>query len=449
VPRGLEAVERDAVQTLELLCRQPSVSAEERALPETADLVEELLRGAGFETRQIVVDGGPPAVYGEQPGRSPYTLLLYNHYDVQPAEPLHLWESPPFEPTIRDGKLFARGAADNKGELAVRLAVLRELHESGGLPVGIRWIVEGEEEVGSPHFEELAREHAELLRADACLWEGSIARSDGRPSIGLGCKGVLFVRLDVRLLASDAHSGLAAIIPSAAWRLVETLSVIRAPDGRVRIPGFYDSVRPPSEEERRAIAEQGSAAEDDLRTAFGLDQFLDGIEGPVLRERVSFSPTCNIAGLETGYTGPGMKTVLPADATARMDFRLVPDQRPADVLQQLRAHLDAEGYGDVAVTPLGSAEPVLTPIDHPFVRRVAAVAERAQGKPVSMTPVGPGTLPLLSSLRDHVGVPGLAAPDNPTYIGCRAHAPNEHIRLQDVTRAIRFARALLEDLAAG
>ena len=226
-------VEEEALRLLDLLCREPSVSAEGRALETTATLVEELLSGSGFSTRQLRADDGPAAVYGEQRGRSDYTLLLYNHYDVQPPDPLELWESPPFEPTLRDGKLFARGAADNKGELAVRIAVIRALLEQDGeLPLTIRWIVEGEEEVLSPHFDEIVRRNADALRADACLWEGSSARlSDGRPSIGLGFKGALSVRFDVKLLKTDAHSAAAATVPSAAWRLVEALASLRDRDG--------------------------------------------------------------------------------------------------------------------------------------------------------------------------------------------------------------------------
>ena len=172
-----QRIEADAVAMLEVLCRQPSVSAEGRALDDTAAVVEELLDDAGFETRQLRADSGPAAVWGQQAGRSDYTLLLYNHYDVQPVEPLELWVSPPFEPTVRDGCLFARGTADNKGELAVRLAVIRAIREQRGeLPIGIRWIIEGEEEVLSPHFDEIVRRNVELLQADGCLM-GGLARS--------------------------------------------------------------------------------------------------------------------------------------------------------------------------------------------------------------------------------------------------------------------------------
>jgi acetylornithine deacetylase/succinyl-diaminopimelate desuccinylase-like protein len=444
----LERVEEDALRLLEVLCREPSVSAEGRALEATAELVEKLLQEAGFDTRQLRVGDGAPAVYGAQAGRSDYTLLLYNHYDVQPADPLELWDSPPFEPTLRDGKLFARGTADNKGEFAVRLAVIRQLRESGELPIGIRWIIEGEEEVLSPHFDEIVRLNADLLRADACLWEGAPSRaSDGRPTLGLGFKGALSVRLSVRLLKRDAHSAVAAVAPSAAWRLVEALASLRHPDGTLRIPGFYDAVRAPTEAEQRAILEQSTAIEDDLRENLGIDEFLDGLTGHALRERLSFGPTGNIAGITTGYSGPGMKTVLPAEASALLDFRLVPDQHPADVLALLRVHFEEQGFGDIEVTMLGSAEAAGTPIDHPFVRRVAQIAEDVTGRPVSITPRVGGGLPIIFSLQRHLGLPGLSAPDNPFYFGSQTHAPNEHIRVEDLGYAIRFTQALFEGLA--
>jgi acetylornithine deacetylase/succinyl-diaminopimelate desuccinylase-like protein len=444
----LEQTEREALRLLEVLCRQPSVSAEGRALEETADLVEELLAGSGFATRQLRAGAGPPAVYGEQRGRSGYTLLLYNHYDVQPVDPLELWESPPFEPTIRDGRLFARGTADNKGELAVRLAVIRSLRERAGkLPITIRWIVEGEEEVASPHFDEIVRSNADLLRADACLWEGAPARlSDDRPSLGLGFKGCLAVRLDVRLLKRDAHSAVAAVVPSAPWRLVEVLSSLREHDGTIRLRGFFDRVRAPTEAERGAIAEQSESIEHDLRKTLEVEGFIDGLTGAALRERLSFAPTANIAGIATGYSGPGMKTVLPAEASAWLDFRLVPEQHPDEVLALLQAYLETEAFDDVELTVLGSGEPAVTPIEHPFVQRVARIAEDVTGQRVSITPLIGGTLPIIASLQRHLGVPGLAAPDNPFSYESRTHAPNENVRLEDVGHAARFMHTLLEGL---
>lgn len=443
----VEAIERETIDLLDGLCRHPSVSAEGGALAETADFIESLLADSGFETRQLHGDAGPPAVWGELRGKSDWTLLFYNHYDVQPVDPIELWDSPPFEPTIRDGKLFARGAADNKVQIALRLATIRALADT--LPVTIRWIIEGEEEVASPNFDELIRRHADLLRADGCLWEGSGFFADGRPEIVLGVKGVLGVRLDAELLSGDAHSGTAAVVPNAAWRLVEALRTMRDPAGRVLVDGFHDAVREPTEQQRRAVAEQSPTIEDGLRAAYGVAQFMDGVRGVELRDRLAFAPTANIAGIHAGYGGPGVKTVLPARASAWLDFRLVPDQRPDDVLKLLRSHLDRRGFTDVEITVLASADAALTPPDDPFVVRAVAAAERVAGSKASIDPITAGSLPFVASFERHVGVPGLSAPDNAVYHGCAAHAPNEHIRLEDIAPAVRYIVALLDELGAG
>jgi acetylornithine deacetylase/succinyl-diaminopimelate desuccinylase-like protein len=444
-----DGVVGEAVRLTQELCALESVSAERSGLEETATRVEELLAGAGFAARQLRVRGAAPAVYGELPGRSPYTLLLYNHYDVQPADPLELWETPPFVPTIRDGCLFARGAADNKGQIATRLAVIRAIgEEDGELPIGIRWIIEGEEEMGSTNFAEIARQHAPLLRADAAFWEGSPTDTGGRPEIAIGFKGVLAFRLDLETMASDGHSGSAGVLPSASWRLVDAINALRDVGGRVTLPGFDDAVVPPSGAAAAALDDFGDSMEAELRDAYGVERFADGLTGPAFRQRLAFEPSLNIAGISTGYRGAGMKTVTPSRASAWFDFRLVPDQRCAEVLAALRAQLDRAGFGDVELTVLAEADPISTPIDHPLVRQVAAITERVEGVPPLINPMVPGSLPLLTALRDHVGVPGLSAPDNPVYGGSWPHAPNEHIRLEDVERTIRYTRALIESLHA-
>jgi acetylornithine deacetylase/succinyl-diaminopimelate desuccinylase-like protein len=442
----LDSHANEARTLLETLCRQPSVVAQGTGMAEMADLTESLLQNAGFHTQRLVAEGAPPAIFGEQRGRSPWTLLLYNHYDVQPVEPLDLWESPPFEPTERDGNLFARGAADNKGEIAARLAAIHALRAiNGELPITIRWLIEGEEEIGSPHFATVAERYADLLRADGCFWEGSGFDPSGRPELVLGTKGLLYVQLDVQGTGGDAHSGAAPILPSAAWRLVQALATMRDPDGRIVIPGFWDDVRSPSPAELAAIADMPDM-DRQMREAFGVEQFVDGLSGAALRERAAFAPTCNIAGLLSGYGGEGAKTVLPARAMAKIDFRLVPEQQPEKIAHALREHLDAQGYHDINVTVLGSAEPVVTPLDHPFIRRIAVLAEQFAGQPAVMTPLVGGTLPLLGALRRFVGVPGLAAIGNPTYWNNRAHAPNEHIRLADLEQAVRTNCFMFEAL---
>ncbi len=437
----------EAQQILEQLCRQPSIAAQGVGITEMSTLVEHLLQDVGFTTQRLLVEGAPPAIYGELRGRSPYTLLLYNHYDVQPAEPLELWHSPAFEPTVRDGKLYARGVADNKGEIAARLAAIRALRSAHGeLPITLRWIIEGEEEIGSPHFEGIAAHYADLLRADGCLWEGAGFDKDDRPTLSLGIKGLLYVQLDVQGIAVDAHSGTAAILPSAAWRLVQALATLRTPEGRVRIPGFYDAVRPLTAAQQAALAQQAEMDEQ-MMARYQITQFVSGQRGAALREYAALTPTCNLAGLVSGYTGEGTKTVLPAKAMAKIDFRLVPDQDPHDILAKLRSYLKAEGYDDIAITLFGAAEPVVTPIEDAFAQRIATIARAYEGRTPSITPILGGTLPFLGPLRHHVGLPGLSAPGNPSYWDSGAHAPNEHIRLSDLQRAVRFNCYMFQALA--
>ncbi len=437
----------DAQLLLERLCRQPSVAAQGLGMPEMADLVESLLSETGFSTQRLYAEGAPTAIYGELRGRSPYTILLYNHYDVQPAEPLELWHSPAFEPTVRDGKLFARGASDNKGEIAARLTAIRALRAViGELPITLRWIIEGEEEIGSPHFGAIASKYATLLQADGCFWEGEGFGPTGRPELLLGTKGLLYVQLDVQGTGIDAHSGSAPILPSAAWRLVQALATLRTPQGHIRIPGFYDAVLKPSEAQLAAIADQ-PVMDTELREAYQVRQFVDNLSGAALSERLAFTPTCNIAGLVSGYTGEGSKTVLPSKAMAKIDFRLVPDQDPQDILEKLKAHFKAEGYDDISITTFGNAEPIVTPIDEPFVQRIITLTEGYNGKKPSINPIAGGTLPLLGALRRYVGLPGLSVPGNPTYWANGAHAPNEHIRLNDLREAVRFNCYMFQSLA--
>jgi acetylornithine deacetylase/succinyl-diaminopimelate desuccinylase-like protein len=442
----LEAHSNDAQLLLERLCSQPSVVAQNLGMAEMADLIESLLSENDFQTQRLYAAGAPPVIYGELRGRSDYTILLYNHYDVQPPEPLELWHTSPFKPTVVDGKLYARGVSDNKAEIASRLTAICALRAVyGELPITLRWIIEGEEEIGSPHFGAIAQAYSPLLQADGCLWEGSGFDPTNRPQLVLGTKGLLYVQLDVQGTGIDAHSGSAPILPSAAWRLVQALATLRTPEGLIRIPGFYDDVLSPSAAQMSAIVDQPDQ-DAELREAYQVERFLDDLRGTALREREAFTPTCNIAGLVSGYTGEGSKTVLPARAMAKIDFRLVPNQNPQDILAKLQAHLVAQGYSDIRITVFANAEPVVTTIDHPFVQKIATIAESFAGKRPSITPIAGGTLPFLGDLRRYVGVPGLAAPDNPVYWGSGAHAPNEHIRLTDLARAVRFGCYLFLEL---
>ena len=239
--------------------------------------------------------------------------------------------------------------------MALRLATITAF--DGEPPVTIRWIIEGEEEIASPNFDELVRRNPGLFRADGCLWEGGGLAADGRPDFALGVKGVLALRLDLELLGGDAHSGYAGVLPSAAWRLVEALGTLRNPEGDVIVDGIGDAVQSPTEEELQRVDEFGAQLEHELRAAYRPEHFIADLRGQELGRRLAFSTSLNIAGLHTGYGGPGVKTVLPARASAWLDFRLVPDQKPGQVVELLRSHLDRRGFTEIKITSLARADP--------------------------------------------------------------------------------------------
>jgi acetylornithine deacetylase/succinyl-diaminopimelate desuccinylase-like protein len=417
----------DAMADLKALCASRSVAAQGEGR-ETADLVADLLARRGLETK-ILPTPGNPVVFGEAPGRSEKTLLLYNHYDVQPAEPLELWETPPFELSLRDGKAFARGADDNKGHIASRLLALdafRAVH--GEYPCRIKWVIEGEEEISSIHLAECVRENAALLAADGCVWESSGVDDEDRPSLYLGLRGIIYIELRVRTAKIDAHSGMTgSILANAAWRLAWALASIKGPDGRIRLPGFYDKAKPATEADLEMLAK---LPEDEafLKERYGVDGFLNGATGLELRRQSLFDPTATICGISAGYEGPGAKTVLPAYAVAKMDFRLVPDMMPEDVLDQLRRHLDAGGFTDVEIVPLGGDPPARVDSTHPLARLNNETAEEVYGAEPHVWPFMGGSGPMHPFVHDL----GLAVVANGVgWPGGQVHAPNENIRLED------------------
>lgn len=428
-------------------CRFESVAAQNRMMPETADWAEKLLKDTGFDTRQIEVAGAPNYVYGYLKGKGDFTLLLYNHYDVQPEAPIELWESPPFEVTERDGKLVARGICDNKAELISRICAIRALQKSSGeLPINIKWIIEGEEEIGSPHFDALTKEHGQLLKADGTLWEGGGFNEKGQAALALGFRGMLYVEYSVEVMKQDAHSGNAHALPSAAWRLVKALSSLKDETGRILIPGFYDAVREPTDAEKQSMRDRADPEmEEKYRAMYGIDSFLNNKSGYEL-ELAVFEPTANIAGFLSGYTEAGVKTVLPAKAMAKMDFRLVPDQDPDDILEKLKSHLKAQGFEDVQVKKLGGGDPVVTPIEGAFVQRMKKICTEFTEQEPEITALVGGTLPLLGAMKKNVGVLGISTSGNPAYYGSGAHAPNEHIRVSDIPRAIMFNMFMFTEL---
>ncbi|MGH2498998.1 MAG: M20/M25/M40 family metallo-hydrolase, partial [Candidatus Limnocylindria bacterium] len=366
-------------------------------------------------------------------------LIAVQHYDVQPAVPLELWRTPPYEPAVRDGAVYARGADDNKGHLLLRIQAI-EAHRAalGELPIRVRFLIEGEEESGSPSLERLLARDPALLDADGALKEGGGIDAKGRPQLLLGGKGIYYAELRVRTLARDAHSGGATHLPNAAWRLVAALSTLMDERGRVRVDGFYDDVRAPTADERAYVAALPFEA-DELRRIYGIERFAFGRGDGEARAASVFEPTCNICGISSGFSGAGTKTVIPAEAAAKIDFRLVPDQDPAAIGRLLRAHLDRHDFGDVEIVAREGTRPYRGAIDDPLVRAAKAAAEEAFGREALLVPSSGGTSPMWAVCHRRALANVTLGMGHP---GAGAHAPNEHILLANYRRAIRATATL-------
>ncbi len=306
------------------------------------------------------------------------------------------------------------------------------------MPITVKWIVEGEEEIGSPHFDAMTKQYGDLLKADMGLWEGSGLTEDGSPSICLGFRGLLYVEYEVEVMSRDAHSGGAEKFPNAAWRLINALSSLRDEQGNNLIEGFYDDVLEPTASEMQAIRDNlNPDMEMKIKKMFGIEEFNNNLAGFDAAIAV-YRPTTNIAGIISGYTDEGVKTVTPAKAKAKMDFRLVPNQDPADLVTKIKTHLKKNGFEDVKVTQLGGSPSVVTPLDSAIGQKLAKICSEYSDKKPQIVPLGGGTLPLLAAMKNNIGLLGASVSGNPSYYGSGMHSPNENIRMKDVAPAIEF-----------
>ncbi len=431
------------VAELRRLVGQPSVSAQNRGITECANLVAEMLSERGYAT-QIMFTDGYPVVYGEADGtNNERTMLLYLHYDVQPPEPLALWLSPPWELTERKGALYGRGVSDDKGHIITRLAALDALVEATGeLPCRVKFVIEGEEEIGSPSIRPFITDNKELLAADACIWEFGGVNMNGNPTVSLGLRGIVFIHLWVETANRDIHSGLGgSVFPNAAWRLIWALNSLKDADDNILIDGFYDDVVPASEEDLELLEKLPDLSENWLKT-YGLSNFIKGMAGGVeLRRAAVFDPTCNIAGLTSGYQGDGGKTIIPKNATAKLDFRLVPNQTPDDILQKLRAHLDTNGFEDVKFKMTGGYPPARVDPGSEYVKMVAISAEEVFGLPSLLEPLVGGSGPMAWFVEQFPDMPIVTA--GAGYPGGKVHAPNEHVKIDNLKKAIRHTARII------
>lgn len=424
--------------------RRPSISAYGEGIGEVAEYIANVMRQIGLSVR-IMSTAGWPMVVGEYYVRADApTVLLYGHYDVQPPDPLDAWVTPPFEPTVRDGRLYARGVGDNKGQhFAQLLAVEALLACRGTLPCNVKVLLEGEEEVGSPHMPEFISAHRDELRADLAIISDGPVHESGRSIINFGVRGILSLELRAREANQDVHSGnWGGIVPNPLWTLVHLLASMKNAHGQITIDGFYDNVQPLNEMERQALANLPLNIEHAKRT---LD--LTHLDEPQERgyfERLSAWPTLTINGLHGGYGGPGSKTVLPHEAIAKCDIRLVEAQSAAEILEKVRAHVQKHAP-EVSVISHGSMDPSKTPLDSPFTEPLRQAIRAAQGAEPLLVPAMGGSLPNYVFTRT-LKIPAFGVP----YANADEanHAPNENMEVARFISGIKTGAAMLAYLGA-
>ena len=430
------------VRTLKELVNQPSISAQNVGLKECAELVRNKIKDLGFNTKLIPVAGAPSVVYGELKGqKDARTLVIYNHYDVQPVEPLNEWKSEPFNATVRNGKIFGRGVGDDKGELSARLSAIESLlNTEGSVKPNLRWIIEGEEEVGSPHLHTFVRKNRHLLKGDGCLWEGGERSPKGTPEVHLGVKGLLYVEFRVKVGAKDQHSQYGAIAPNPAWRLVNLLKTIKDENEKILIKGFYNDVAKPTAQERKFLSKNEFSTEA-LRRSLQIDYLFEEKTDSDTVTKHLFSPTANIAGFGSGYQGKGSKTIVPREAFVKMDFRLVANMKADDILRKLRKHLKVRGFNDVKLIIHSKEDPAKTSVESHISQVMIKSVKLSEGKTPNVWPTMAGTGPLSLFTHDLKLPTAMGAGVN--YPGSSFHAPNENVVLEYYRKGIKQLITLL------
>ncbi len=435
------------VSDLQKLIQQPSVSAKNLGLEECSGLIVQMMRKSGIQAEILRIKKGvPPAIYGEikskqNPGK---TLLFYNHYDVQPEEPLELWDDKPFSGKIKGNKIFGRGSADDKGELITRIkAVEAFLKTTGDVPCNIKFFIEGEEEIGSVHIENYLKKYQKKLSCDAVIWEFGYVDEKNRPIIGLGMKGLLYVELSKIESIRDAHSSLAVLIENPAWRLVEALKTLRDVDGRILIKDWYKEVDAFTKEDLKMIASE-PFDENSFKKEYGIRKFVGNKKGIAIKKALVGEPTCNIAGFTSGYEGPGAKTVLPSKALVKIDFRLIPKMDPQKQLLRLKKHLEENGFDDIEVTMIHGEAAARTRLSDPFVKTVKKAADDSFGTSI-ISVSSAGTGPMFSFVK-FLNSPCIAI--GSTFVFSRIHSPNEFARIDLLRKTTKCMCKIIRNFAS-
>ena len=430
--------------------RIPSVSTDpehNEAVKTAAEFVARQLQEAGMTTVGILPTEGHPIVYAERlVEEAKPTLLVYGHYDVQPVDPIELWESAPFEPTIRNGELYARGAADDKGQVFIHFKSAEAfLNTSRQLPVNIKYLIEGEEEIGSPHLDPFIETHQDLLKADVAMVSDTAMFAHGVPSICYGLRGLAYFQLDLQGAHTDLHSGsFGGTVVNPAFELSKILTAMKDEAGRITIPHFYDDVRKLTEREKAEFARL-PFDESTYKKAIGLKE-LSGEEGCTPLERLWVRPTFEINGLKSGFTGKGAKTVLPAKAMAKVSMRLVPDQDPEKIADLFEDYVHALTPSSVHLetTRMHGGKPWVASLDHPALRAATQAIKKGFGKEPVFQREG-GSIPVVATFAELLNIPsvlmGIGLPDE------NAHAPNEKLNLDNFYAGIKSSAYFLDELS--
>ena len=418
----------ELVSDLQSLIQQPSISAKNEGIEDCAKLVTKILKQSGIKSHILRLKKGiAPVVFAEVNSKKnpTKTLLFYNHYDVQPVEPIELWTDKPFSGKIKGNKIFGRGASDDKGELITRIkAVQAFLKTNGDVPCNIKFLIEGEEETGSEHIDNYLKKYKKKFSCDGVIWEFGYIDSKNRPIVGLGMKGLLYVELSKKESVRDAHSSLAVIIKNPAWRLIEAVNTLRNSNGKILIKDWYKEVKPLSKSEMKIIKNE-PIDESSFKKEYGIKDFVDNKKGLELKKALVGDPTCNIAGFVSGYTGKGAKTVLPGHALVKIDFRLVPKMVPKKQIARLKKHLKSKGFGDIKLTIYHGEAAAKTKPSDPFVTIVKKSADEVFGKSI-LNVSNAGTGPMYSFV-NILNAPCISI--GSTYIFSRIHSPNEFARI--------------------
>ena len=442
---------RGLISNLQKLIKIPSVSARKQNLEECAKEIVVMMKRIGINAELIYFDddqknSAPPLVYGEVKSKSNpngKTLLFYNHYDVQPEEPRDLWEYEPFEGKVEGNLIYGRGASDDKGELVTRLKAIEFfLKQRGDVPMNIKFLIEGEEEIGSKNISRYLKKYNTKFKTDVVIWEFGYINQEQKPIISLGMKGLLYVELTAQGASRDVHSSLAVLIENPALRIVQALSTLVDREGNILIKDWFKEVKELSEEES-LIVDSEPFDEESFKKEYGISKFINNISGKRVKKALTSEPTCNISGLNSGYSGPGAKTITPSKAMVKIDFRLVPNMDPGLQFKRLEKHLVENGFEDIKVTLIHGEAAGRTALDNQYVKIIEKSANEIFGDSIiSISSAGTG--PMYDFI-DLLKAPCISI--GGTYIFSRIHSPNEFAKIDLLEKTTKCMIKIIDNIS--